>query len=120
MRREKNSACVLVCLRPADTIRKARCLGRLLWVMTIFLLAAVAHAEAYYVNPSGSDSNPGTAAAPFRTINRALAFIGTAPGAGAGQVVVVARGTDNKALCSIFRAGLPGLSLSRDRRRVRS
>src|SRR5690348_5994343 len=67
--------------------------------MTIFCLtASIAHAQTYYVSPSGEGSNPGTAAAPFRTINRALSVIGTIPGAGAGQTVDVGAGTYNEAV----------------------
>jgi hypothetical protein len=42
---------------------------------------------AYYVSPSGSDANPGTAAAPFQTISRAASV------ATAGDVVTIAQGT---------------------------
>ena len=108
MRREKNSAGAWVCPASADTIDKSKIgfAGRLLWVIAICLFASLAHAETYYVNPNGSDSNPGTAAAPFRTINRALGFIGTAPGAGAGQVVEVAAGTYNESLMFDLPSGI--------------
>src|SRR5262249_4440680 len=45
-----------------------------------------------------SDSNPGTATKPFRTINAALRSVRTAPGAGAGAIVEVAGGTYNETL----------------------
>jgi hypothetical protein len=53
------------------------------------LLAATATVQAadYYVSTSGSDSNPGTAAAPFRTITRAYSA------ASAGTTIHVAPGT---------------------------
>jgi parallel beta-helix repeat protein len=79
-------------------MNKGRNLQQLFWVMTICVMASVAHAETYYVSPSGADSNLGTAAAPFQTISRALAVIGTVRGAGAGQVVEVAGGTYNETL----------------------
>lgn len=77
---------------------KRKIIARFIWVMTFCLTAAVAHAQTYYVSPSGEDSNPGTAASPFRTINRALSVIGTIPGSGAGQTVEVAAGTYNEAI----------------------
>ena len=55
-----------------------------------FLLLPVAGpswAAEYYVSPSGSDSNPGTEAAPFATPNRALRE------AASGDVVILRQGT---------------------------
>ena len=106
MQREKNSAGVLVCAASAETINKAGCVGRLLWAMAICLFASLAHADTYYVNQSGSDSNAGTANAPFRTISQALSFIGTAPGGGAGQAVEVAGGTYNEGLLFNLPSGI--------------
>lgn len=44
-------------------------------------------ADAYHVSPGGSDSNPGTATHPWRTLGRAIA------GAGPGDTVVFSPGT---------------------------
>lgn len=56
-------------------------------------LAASAHAQTpianYYVGPGGSDTNPGTAAAPFATVNKALGLCN------GGETVAVASGTYN-------------------------
>ena len=43
--------------------------------------------STYYVSPEGSDTAPGTEAAPFRTIQRAAGLVG------AGDTVVVRAGT---------------------------
>src|SRR5579859_5369630 len=37
----------------------------------MFLLAVAAHAATYHVSTRGNDANPGTGAAPFRTIQHA-------------------------------------------------
>lgn len=61
---------------------------------TILILAAAAgfaHAGTYYVSTSGSDSNPGTASAPFRHVSQGAAA------AHAGDTVIVMNGTyDNE------------------------
>ncbi len=44
---------------------------RFLAALIFFALAAAAHAATFHVSPNGSDSNPGTLAAPFRTIQHA-------------------------------------------------
>ena len=99
MRRETNfvvAACHTTELRLI--IRKALELRRLLLVFILCFAPSLAEAVTYYVSPNGSDSNRGKADAPFRTINAALHFIGTAPGAGAGAIVEVAGGTYNETL----------------------
>src|SRR5260221_7018458 len=53
----------------------------------LVLAAASAHAADYYVSTSGSDSNPGTSAQPFRTITHAYSS------ASAGTTIHVASGT---------------------------
>ena len=55
--------------------------------MALFGLAGVAEGAALYVSTGGSDSNPGTAAQPFRTITRAYSA------ASAGSTILVAPGT---------------------------
>jgi hypothetical protein len=55
---------------------------------------AVASGKAYYVAPSGSDSNPGTSAAPFKTIMKAASV------ATAGVTVHVADGTYRETITS--------------------
>jgi len=59
-------------------------------VMIVVLVAGVnsnAVAATYYVSPSGSDSNPGTSAQPWRTVQKA------ANAAAAGDTVMVKAGT---------------------------
>jgi len=96
MRSEK-SAGGMDCPAPENRLKR-QIFSRWFWVIIFCLTASVAHAQTYYVSPSGEDSNPGTEAAPFRTINRALSVIGTIPGAGAGQTVEVAAGTYNESV----------------------
>jgi hypothetical protein len=48
---------------------------RLLLLLTLTLFATAASAATYYVDDSGSNSNPGTLASPFRTITYGLTFI---------------------------------------------
>jgi parallel beta-helix repeat protein len=97
MRREKKFSSGLDCPRRVNPIRR-RTLQQSLWLIMFCLITSVVHAETYYVSPAGADSNPGTTAAPFRTINQALGVIGTVPGAGADTVVEVAAGTYNEGL----------------------
>jgi parallel beta-helix repeat protein len=69
---------------------QARLLIRLIVVMTVVLGARFnsnAVAATYYVSPSGSDSNPGTSARPWRTVQKA------ANSAAAGDTVTVKAGT---------------------------
>jgi hypothetical protein len=47
---------------------KAGCRFSLLATFALILLPTSAHAATYYVSTNGSDSNPGTQAAPFKTI----------------------------------------------------
>lgn len=58
----------------------------------------------YYVAPGGSDTNPGSAGAPFRTIQKA------ADVAGAGDTVIVRPGiyTGGSRMVSVTRSGTPG------------
>jgi pectate lyase-like protein/parallel beta helix pectate lyase-like protein len=58
----------------------------------------------YYVAPGGSDANPGSADAPFRTIQKA------ADVAGAGDTVIVRPGTytGGRRIVSLSRSGAPG------------
>src|SRR6185436_609149 len=97
MRRENNSPAGVDCPAPENHLKR-KIIPRWFLAIIFCLMASAAHAQTYYVSPSGEDSNPGTAAAPFRTISRALDVIGTIPGAGAGQTVEVASGTYNEAI----------------------
>jgi len=54
--------------------------------LNLVLAAASTEAADYYVSTSGSDSNPGTSAQPFRTITRAYSY------AAAGVTIHVAPG----------------------------
>jgi uncharacterized protein YjdB len=60
----------------------------------------------YYVAPTGSDANPGTAAAPFRTIQKAASLVNP------GDVVIVEDGVWNASgpysIVEITRGGAPG------------
>ena len=110
MRREKNSAAALVCAASADRIMKLGRLARLLCVMAICLFASLAHAQTYYVSQNGSDSNPGTADAAFRTINGALSFIGTAPARAQARLWRLPVALTMKVFTSIFLLGFLGIS----------
>ncbi len=65
--------------------------------------ARITPAVRYYVDPRGMDSNPGTRAAPFKTIQRA------ADAAGPGDTVVVRAGryTGPSRIVSLSRGGAP-------------
>lgn len=54
--------------------------------------AAAATQATYYVSPTGSDSNPGTLAAPFRTITKARDVVRTVNTSMTGDIVVTLRG----------------------------
>lgn len=54
--------------------------------------AAAATQATYYVSPSGSDSNPGTLAAPFKTITKARDVVRTVNTSMTGDIVVTLRG----------------------------
>jgi uncharacterized protein YjdB len=62
----------------------------------------------YYVAPTGSDANPGTAAAPFRTIQKAASLVNP------GDVVIVEDGEwteffgSTQSIVEIARGGAPG------------
>ena len=58
----------------------------------------------YYVAPAGSDTNPGSAGSPFRTIQKAANV------AGAGDTVIVRSGryTGASRIVSLSRSGAPG------------
>jgi Right handed beta helix region/Protein of unknown function (DUF1565) len=64
----------------------------------------ISPAVRYYVDPKGVDSNPGTSAAPFKTIQRAADI------AGPGDTVVVRSGryTGASRIVSLSRGGAPG------------
>jgi hypothetical protein len=60
----------------------------------ITFLAGVAHAQGpgtFYVSPTGSDSNPGTEAAPFLTLDRARTAVRTVTGGMSQNIVVYLR-----------------------------
>jgi len=60
---------------------------RILAILIALAIAAAAHATTFHVSLSGSDSNPGTLAAPFRTIQHAADI------AQPGDVITVHAGT---------------------------
>lgn len=47
---------------------------KLALLATLFMVAT-AHASAYYVSPSGKDTNPGTAAAPLKTLQQGVSLL---------------------------------------------
>ena len=61
--------------------------GILAEVFFLFLFAKVAIGGTYYIAPTGSDGNSGTAAAPFRNIQKAADIVN------AGDTVIVKDGT---------------------------
>lgn len=63
---------------------------------------AMAAGATYYVATSGSDSNPGTQASPFRTIGKAAAT------AAAGDTVLIRQGTYNEGDLAPSRSGASG------------
>jgi hypothetical protein len=64
-----------------------------LGVLCLPLCAAQAATQAtYYVSPTGSDSNPGTLAAPFQTIAKARDVVRTVNTSMTGDIVVTLRG----------------------------
>lgn len=54
--------------------------------------ASAAVQAAYYVSPTGSDSNSGTIAAPFKTLDKARQTVRTVNGSMTGDIVVYFRG----------------------------
>jgi hypothetical protein len=61
-------------------LKKHVLLSNLITLIGLFAVTAYANAANFFVNPtSGSDTNPGTQAAPFKTITKALSI--TTPGA---------------------------------------
>lgn len=86
-------------------------------VLILASAAGLAHATTYYVSTSGSDSNPGTASAPFRHVS-----VGAAA-AHAGDTVIVMNGTyDNEgkvadpnnvgAVVTMTNSGSPGAPIT--------
>jgi uncharacterized protein YjdB len=66
-----------------------------------YTLRAPAGGKTYYVATTGSDGNPGSSAAPLRTINRAAQF------AVAGDVVIIRNGTYRESV-SVRNSGMSG------------
>lgn len=60
---------------------------RLILVLTVILCSGPLTAATYYLSPTGSDSNPGTAASPWRTFQKAASAVR------AGDTVIVSDGT---------------------------
>jgi hypothetical protein len=63
-----------------------------------------AGAVDYFVSPSGSDTNPGTIESPFRTLGRAVQFLGP------GDTCYLRAGTYRERV-RLTRSGLPGLPI---------
>ena len=60
---------------------------RLILLLTLILCSGPLMAATYYLSPTGSDSNPGTAASPWRTFQKAASAVR------AGDTVIVRDGT---------------------------
>src|SRR5437016_586929 len=71
-------------------------------LLGLFSLAAVTHAATYYVAPSGSNSNPGTLAAPFATLQKAHDI------ANPGDTIYMRGGTYTSPQVDISRNGSSG------------
>src|ERR1044071_10348808 len=82
---------------------KLRFIGALLWAT-----AAVAAPATFWVSPSGNDSNAGTEAAPFRTLERAVESANASSDA---VTVYVADGTYRLAKPLVFAAGGPAIEM---------
>lgn len=54
--------------------------------LNVFTPASSSHSRAYFISPSGSDSNPGTKSAPFKTLMKAQSA------ASAGDIVYIRGG----------------------------
>ena len=63
-----------------------------LFSCTLLLAASAARAVSFYVSPTGSDDNPGTLAAPFKTITKARDAVRTVNTAMTEDIHVVLRG----------------------------
>jgi len=76
-------------------------------VVVVALMLAVGHADAttYYVDPAGDDAGPGTAAAPWQTIQHAAATLV------AGDTVIVQPGVYSEAV-SIGASGASGMPIT--------
>jgi hypothetical protein len=71
------------------------------WVDIVFNPTTVLNGTQFYVSPSGNDSNPGTLALPWRTIQKSM------NSATAGSTVNIAAGTYTERL-SVNVSGTPG------------
>ena len=76
--------------------QKSKSTGKLaavlgVWVGMALLAPGVGWGAVYYVSPSGSDSYPGTIAAPFQTIEKARAVVRTVNQSMTGDIVVYLR-----------------------------
>jgi hypothetical protein len=71
--------------------------------MSLFVSAKASHAATFYVATTGNDANPGTAAAPFRTLLKGVQSLS------AGDTLIVKGGTYAEGLANISsgRAGGP-------------
>ncbi|RKP49945.1 hypothetical protein D7Z26_19160 [Cohnella endophytica] len=71
-----------------------------LFTLLVYAIAPFLHAEkasaavqaSYYVAPNGSDTNPGTLGAPFRTLDKARQVVRTINGNMSGDIIVNFRG----------------------------
>ncbi|WP_218031487.1 RICIN domain-containing protein [Paenibacillus kobensis] len=63
--------------------------------------AAAATQAVYYIAPNGNDSNPGTLAAPFKTLQRARDVVRTINGSMTGDIIVYLRGGNYPVMSTI-------------------
>src|SRR4030042_645113 len=74
------------------------------WILLLFLLPILASAATYYVSTAGSDTNPGTQAQPWRTIQKAANTMA------AGDTVIIRNGTYNEIIDLTGSTGVEGKS----------
>src|ERR1700746_1762329 len=70
--------------------------------IVFLLLPSVTRAATYYVAPNGSESNPGTQSAPWRTITHSAAV------ASAGDTVFITNGTYVEPAIGMYNSGTSG------------
>src|SRR6516165_7890766 len=66
---------------------RSKSVGCLRAAPLIFALGSLGSAATYYVDPAGNDANPGSSAAPFRTVAKGVSV------AGPGDTVILNNGT---------------------------
>lgn len=84
--------------------RRLRGIAVILAACLLLVLPGTGAATDYFVSPSGDDTNPGTFTSPFRTLGRAVRFLGP------GDTCYLRAGTYREQV-RLTRSGLPGLPI---------